>query len=54
MYSNKTGYKLRTSKSEMIVSGEHRIKTFNGWKKIKELTIKDKIETIYKHNEIYD
>lgn len=50
MYSNKTGYKLRTSKSEMIVSGEHRIKTFNGWKKIKELTIKDKIETIYKHN----
>ena len=49
--SQKEGILLRTGKFNIILSKEHKIKTFKGFKKVEDIDPKiDKIETLYKHS----
>ena len=49
--SIKNGFNIRTGFFEFIASSEHRVKTFNGYKKVKDLIPKkDSMEVIYKHD----
>jgi protein RecA len=49
-YSNKDAFLLKTSTFQMECSNTHKIKTDMGYKKLKDLSLEDKIEYIYKHN----
>lgn len=47
----KDAFELRTTKSYLTCSADHKIKTNNGWKKLSQLDSSiDLIETVFKHN----
>lgn len=50
MHSIKNSYEVKTSTFDFISSADHKVKTFNGWKTVGQLTLQDKIESVYKHN----
>jgi recombination protein RecA len=48
--SEKIGIKIKTSRGCFIASEDHKVKTFNGYKAVKDLNTSDFIEIPYKHS----
>jgi protein RecA len=52
--TNKIPITLKTSSGKIVGSEDHKVKTSVGWKRIKDINVGDKIETLLRHSNFSD